>query len=208
MNHPGKSFGLKFIPNQSDLFRNLFPRQSELIRVNPRKVFNLVWCNSVKNQSVSIWVNPRLWIRMNPDPSFNPHESEVGILRIDSDWFGLSIPFKSLWPRIHLDQELLSDSFGLEVSDWVWLIRIKFWLRLQISDWDGLIFNRITSNEIENFFRIVSNEFGLARKQILEWIGMNLIGSEWISIRNFYQGRNFITFILSKISQIKKIPNL
>ena len=33
--YPGKSFGLKFIPNQSDLFRNLFPRQSELIRVNP-----------------------------------------------------------------------------------------------------------------------------------------------------------------------------
>ena len=39
---PSKSFGLKFIPNQSDLFRNLFPRQSELIRVNQKKVFNLV----------------------------------------------------------------------------------------------------------------------------------------------------------------------
>ena len=39
---PGKSFELKFIPDQSDLFRNLFPRQSELIRVNPKKVFNLV----------------------------------------------------------------------------------------------------------------------------------------------------------------------
>ena len=35
-------------------------------------------------------------------------------------------------------------------------------------DWDGLIFNRITSNEIENFFRIDSDEFGLARKQISE----------------------------------------
>ena len=32
------------------------------------------------------------------------------------------------------------------------------------SDWDGLIFNRITSNEIENFFRIDSDEFELARK--------------------------------------------
>ena len=39
---PGKSFGLKIIPNQSYLFRNLFSRQSELIRVNPKKVFNLV----------------------------------------------------------------------------------------------------------------------------------------------------------------------
>ena len=33
----------------SDSFRNLFPRQSELIRINPKKVFNLAWCNSVKN---------------------------------------------------------------------------------------------------------------------------------------------------------------
>ena len=40
--YPSKSFRLKFIPNQSDLFGNLFPRQSELIRVNPKKVFNLV----------------------------------------------------------------------------------------------------------------------------------------------------------------------
>ena len=40
--NPGKSFELKFIPNQSDLFRNLFPRQSELIRDNPKKVFYLV----------------------------------------------------------------------------------------------------------------------------------------------------------------------
>ena len=36
----GKSFGLTFIPNQSDLFRNLYPSQPELIRVNPEKLFN------------------------------------------------------------------------------------------------------------------------------------------------------------------------
>ena len=46
------------------------------------------------------------------------------------------------------------------------------------SNWDGLIFNRITSNEIENFFRIgAETDFGI-----------NLIDSEWILIRNFYQG--------------------
>ena len=119
--HPGISFGLKFIPNQSDLFRNLFPRRSELIRVNPKKVFNLVRCNSVKNQSVSIPVNPRLWIRMNPDQSFSPHESEVGILRIDSDWvFRLNhsdlgfIWIKNFF-RIHSDwkSRIESDWFGL-----------------------------------------------------------------------------------------------
>ena len=51
--YPGKSFGLKFIPRQSVSSRfipkSLFPRQSELIRINPKKVFNLVWCNPVKN---------------------------------------------------------------------------------------------------------------------------------------------------------------
>ena len=118
---PGKSFGLKFIPNQSDFFRNLFPRQSELIRVNPKKVFNLISCNSVKNQSVSIRVNPRFWIRMNPDQSFNPHESEVGVLWIDSDWvFRLNhsdlgfIWIKNLF-RIHPDWKfrIESDWFGL-----------------------------------------------------------------------------------------------
>ena len=55
--------------------------------------------------------------------------------------------------------------------------------------WDVLILNRITSNEIEIFFRIDSDKFGLVRIQIAERIGINLIDSEWISIRNFYQGR-------------------
>ena len=34
----------------------------------------------------SIRFNPRLWIRMNPDQFFDPNESEIGIIRIDSDW--------------------------------------------------------------------------------------------------------------------------
>ena len=46
---PGKSFGLKFIPNQSDLFRNLYPSQSEVTRVNLIKVSNLVGCKSVEH---------------------------------------------------------------------------------------------------------------------------------------------------------------
>ena len=118
--NPGKSFGLKFISNQSDLFRNLFPRQSELIRVNPKKVFNLVWCNSVKNQSESI----RDWIQMNLDQSFNPNESEVRILRIDSDWlFRLNhsdlgfIWIKNFF-RIHLDSKsrIESDWLGMNFN--------------------------------------------------------------------------------------------
>ena len=81
----------------SDSFRNLFPRQSELIRVNPKKVFNLVWCNSIKNQSISIRINPRFLIlieiqsesiRLNPrlpiqinlKEVLNPNESEVRVI--------------------------------------------------------------------------------------------------------------------------------
>ena len=55
--YPGKSFGLKFIPNQSDLFRNLFPRQSELIRVNPKKFsisFDVIQFKINPSQSESI----------------------------------------------------------------------------------------------------------------------------------------------------------
>ena len=82
----GESFGLKFIPNQSDLFRNLYPSQSKFIRVNPKKVFVLVRWKSVENLSDLIRVNPRLWIWMNQDQFFNPNESEIGIIRIVSDW--------------------------------------------------------------------------------------------------------------------------
>ena len=95
----------------------------------------------------------------------NPNESEVGIIRIDNS----------------VQIILTSDSFGLEVSGWVGINRIEFWLGLKISDWDWFIFNRFTSNDIENFFRIESDELELARIQISEWIGINLIGSEWIS---------------------------
>ena len=35
---PTKSFGLKFFPNHYDLFLNLYPSQSESIRVNPKKI--------------------------------------------------------------------------------------------------------------------------------------------------------------------------
>ena len=46
------------------------------------------------------------------------------------------------------------------------------------SDWEGLIFNRIATNEIENSFRIgAETDFGI-----------NMIDLEWILIRNFYQG--------------------
>ena len=54
-------------------------------------------------------------------------------------------------------------------------------------------------NEIENFFRINSDEFELARIQISEWIGIHLIGLKWISIRNFYYSHSAHTTLIKYI---------
>ena len=55
------------IPNQSNLFRNLYPSLSaELVQVNPKKVFNLVWCKSVENLSAELIGDfESEWIRTN-----------------------------------------------------------------------------------------------------------------------------------------------
>ena len=107
--YPGKIFVLKFIPNQSDLFRNLYPSQFEPIRVNPKKKFNLVWCKSVENLSDLIRVNPN-----KSEQFLNPDESEVGIIRTDSDW-----------------------EFSLNPSD-LEFIRIKNFFQID-SDWKSRI---------------------------------------------------------------------
>ena len=58
----------------------------------------------------SIRLNPRLWIRMNPDQFFDHNESEVGIIRTDSDWefnlnlFDLRFIRITNFFRIHSDQ--------------------------------------------------------------------------------------------------------
>ena len=37
-NNPGESIGLKFIPNQSEIFRYMYPSQCESFRTNPKNV--------------------------------------------------------------------------------------------------------------------------------------------------------------------------
>ena len=73
--------------------------------------------------------------------------------------FGIRIQFKWFWPQIHLDWKSWIE------SDLI-LVRIENLELTPIdSDWDGLIFNRITSNEIEITFRIESEKS--------DWFGMN-----------------------------------
>ena len=74
-------------------------------------------------------------------------------------------------------ENLVSDSIG-------YFPRIK-------SDQIGSIFDRLSSNELQNVFRISSEWFTLAQIQISDWIGIVLIGSEWIPIRYFRQGIYF-----------------
>ena len=84
---------------------------------------------------------------MNPKEVLNPNESEVRVIQTE---YLIRINPKN------------SDLGFMRIER---LIRIHSDSKSRIeTDWDGLIFNRITSNEIENFFRIDSDEFGLARK--------------------------------------------
>ena len=73
------------------------------------------------------------------------------------EWFKLSSEFESI--------RIISAGF-IRIEK---LVRIhsdsKSWIN---SDSVGSIFYQFASNEIENFFRIDSDEFGLARLQVSE----------------------------------------
>ena len=58
-------------------------------------------------------------------------------------------------------------------------------IRIGISDWFWIGCGLI---RIENLLWGLSELLGLVRNQILEWLGIVRIDSEWISIRNFRQG--------------------
>ena len=152
---------MKFIPNQSIHFEIC-------IRANPKKVSYLVWCKSVKNQSVStrvnprflmltkiqsnlIRLNPRLPIRINPKEVLNPNESEVRMIQTEFSIRIIPTSDSSGFKNC-------PDSFGFKVSDQLGLSRIDFlpicikrnwnfvsdWLGYKFqnkSDWFGINFN-------------------------------------------------------------------
>ena len=94
--------------------------------------------------------------------------------------------------RINSDWEFYLDQFELR------LFRIENLVRIHSDSCLGL--NRIRS---ERFFTDLHETsyktfFGLARIQISEWIGIVLIGSEWILIRYFRQGRGNICSLFSR----------
>ena len=123
----------------------------------------------VKNRSDLIRFNPRRqseWIRTNPN------QSELGLIQTQ---FSIRInPNHSDLGFIRIDSDW---KLGLDQSE-LRLIRIEN----LVLDWFGSL------NELQNVFRIGSEWFTLARIEISEWIGIVLIGSEWIPIRYFRLG--------------------
>ena len=106
-----------------------------------------------------------------------------------SNWFGLKIRFRSI--QVQID----SDSFRFKIY-------FRF-IRIEVSDWVGVIFQRFSSNKVRNCFRIGCDWFALARMQIsAEWFGIVLLGSEWILIRNFRRGYFPFSGFSSSISSL------
>ena len=128
-------------------------------------------------------INPRQQSAMNRNQS---DQSELGLIQTE---FSIKIN------PDHSDLEfiLIENSVWIIPSwDWSGLI----WIEKLVSDCClGLI--RIRSDRFFTVFHQTSYKtflwigpewFALARIQISEWIGIVLIGSEWIPIRYFRQG--------------------
>ena len=151
--------------NHSEPIRKTFYIQAKVSNWNSLKV-NQNYSDSFRylypSQSESFSTNPKnvlylVWWKTvkNQSDLIRLPRQQCEWIRINptSDWFGL------IWIA-----NLVSHSFEF--------------IRIDVSELIGLIFNRFSSNEIQSVFRIGSEWFVLARIQISEWIGIVLIGSE------------------------------
>ena len=92
--------------------------------------------------------------------------------------FRLKIRFKSIPVQIDLD------SFGLNI--WIGCVRIY-------SDWIGLIFKLLSTNEFENFFGIASHWLGHRFRNDSGWFGL---------VRNQFLFGTFTGYKLEKFRTI------
>ena len=90
---PSESIGLKFIPNQSELFRFIPISVSEPMRIIPNQSEKRLVSRLLKNDKKSIRINPidsETPIRMNPNQSetkfaiqINPFQFDFGLIQIE-----------------------------------------------------------------------------------------------------------------------------
>ena len=166
-NYPNESIGLKFIPNQSELFRYLYPSQCESFRNNSNYVLYFVWWKTIKSQSDLIRLIPSYqseWIRTNSKLSLqtrsiriNPisgwskpyFQSESIRMNPRSEWFGLILIENSIWMNQSSDWFKLIWIANL-VSDYFGMIRIgsdtDIGMNQNSSDWLGMNFNPMLSS--------------------------------------------------------------
>ena len=139
----------------------------------------------MKNKSDSIRgynLNESEPIRTKFSILINTNRSELGLIHA-----GFSIRIN---PN-HTDLEFIRIKKSVLINLSSYWFGLKTWFRLNWneSDWVGFIFNLFSSNKIQNVFWIGWEWLGMVRKQIPECLGIALIRSEWIWIRNFCQGR-------------------
>ena len=140
--HPWRKYRIEI---HSESIRTVHIHSNICIRTNLKNILYLVWWKTVKNQSDLIRLIPRhqsVWIWTNPKPSFqfrsiriNPNHSDLGFIRIYSEWkFGLDQSKLGL-VLFDVDWKLTSDWFGF-IPDWCLRInRIK-------SDWFLTVFHQ------------------------------------------------------------------
>ena len=129
-------------------------------------------------------------------------DTDIRMNRNSFDWLGMNFYTKLSNRNSFQANQKYSESFWYLYSsqcESIRSIRKTFW----ISDWifslDQSVSDWFWFIPIENLLRIRSDWFPLARIQISEWIGIALIGWEWISIGNFRIGIHF--------EPIRTIPN-
>ena len=132
---------------------------------------------------------------MNPDQSFNPNESEVGILRIDSDWvFRLNhsdlgfIWIKNFF-RINLDwkSRIESDWFG-----WI-LIWIKNLGLIRIeTDWFLIELHQTRLKTFFGLTRMSLDWRGNRFRNESDWFGMNFNPKLYQGIKRYVNRYNQI----------------
>ena len=163
---------LRVNQNYFDLFRNLYPSQSESF-----------WKKTVKNQSDLIRLIPTHQSEPIPNQVFNPNQSELRFVRITPtlDWFAL------IWI-----ESLVSDWFGfirIDVLELNGLSRIVFWP----------FFIKPDTKRFSDWFRmiLIENSVGSIQAQIdLDWklgFGLVRIHSDWCLGINWIKSNWFLT---------------
>ena len=93
------------------------------------------------------------WFRMNFGLVRNEFQFET-FARINIAWKFIPLYPKILSESIQKNQKEIFNPYMNQYSDWFGLkINCEF-IRIEVSDWIGLIFQRFSTNEIEKFFRI------------------------------------------------------